>query len=124
MPYVRKINVIRIPLPSNPAYWVDWRESMLYRDMKIAMQQAIEIEDGEMKADSTAMSDALLLGHLDGWNLDDEEGNLLPLTAESLELLMEEDVQFLLSKAQDGQKEEEKKRKKGPTSSTRSSTAR
>lgn len=124
MPYVKKATVTRLPLPSNHAYWVDWRETMLYRDMKAAMKQAVSVEDGEMKTDTTAMSDALLLGHIDAWNLDDEEGKLLPLTTESLELLTEDDVQFLLSRAQDGQQGEEKRRKNAVSSSTRSSTAR
>lgn len=124
MPYVKKITVVRLPLPSSPSYWVDWRETMRYGDMKIAMKQAVEIEDGEMKTDTSAMSDALLLAHLDAWNLDDEAGTILPLTTESLELLVEEDVQFLLGKAQEGQKEEEKRRKKEVTSSTRSSSTR
>lgn len=124
MPYVKKTSVARLPLPSNHAYWVDWRETMLYRDMKAAMKQAVSLEDGEMKADTTAMSDALLLSHIDAWNLDDEEGNLLPLTSESLELLIQQDVEFLLSKAQEGTQDEEKRRKNAVSSSARSSTAR
>lgn len=113
MPYVKAPLITRLTLPSNKEYWVDWRESILYGDMKAATKAAVQLdmETGESRTDPTAMTDALLLGHIVAWNLDDEEGNLLPLTPESLDKLESRDTELLLSRASDGTRREEKRRK-------------
>jgi|SRR5690242_10899767 len=120
MPYRKIHENVRYPLPSDPSYWVEWRPSLTYGDVKAATFSSASA-DGEV--DRGAAADALLLAHIADWNLDDESGRLA-LTPENLAILSEEDANFLSGLLAERLRAQEVARKPSPTTSGPSSTAR
>lgn len=113
MPYIKPSETKRIPLKSDPNYWVDWRSSVRYGDMRAASRAAFKTTgDGDGEIDATAYADAMLLAYIAGWNLDDEQGNILPVTVENLGFLTSEDSNQLASLLQEDQKQVDKRRKR------------
>lgn len=121
MPYKKQHENVRYPLPSDENYWVEWRPSLTYGDVKAATF-ATTSDEGEV--DRSAAADALLLAHIAAWNLDDEAGNVLPLTPEHLAILAEEDANFLSGLLAERLRAQEASRKSSPTTSGPSRTAR
>lgn len=124
MPYI-KTQVDRVYLPSDPSYWVDLRQRFTWGDkrtiakaqlspeLKQALQAAIanglDVSDPanqkELAAefategDSMTANSLLVLSMISEWNLTDENDAKLPINAASLDLLDDEDGDFLLEEA-------------------------
>lgn len=146
MPYQKAAKIERLPLPSDSAYYIDWKYGLTYKDVKtiarMGTQKREEVPqtlplgtqvpvgttqappDNPTEVDSAAAMDAILCAHIVSWNLDDLEGNMLPITPESLDILTEEDVNFLAGLVNNQTKEQEGTRKNSGKPSTASSTAR
>lgn len=92
MAYVKKAAVEKVTLDSNPDYYVMWRTKLTYGQMR-DIARVGQKSDGQV--DQLTASDALFLAHIESWNLDDEDGNILPLTPESLAFLDEDDANQL-----------------------------
>lgn len=96
MSYVKKAAAQKITLPSDKHYHVLWKPKVTYGALKEARTQAIQIDsDGTPHFDANIYAELSLLAHIDSWNLDDEDGQPLPLTLESVGLLDNEDVSLL-----------------------------
>lgn len=114
MPYVKTIKSEKITLVSDAHYFVMWRPKARYGEMKQATQQAVSVDTRTESAEfnPTAYTDYAILAHIESWNLDGEDGEPLPLTVESLDLLDEEDMNLLLGKLSATSAKDEKERKK------------
>lgn len=96
MPYIKPIKVVRRPLPSDPEYWVDMKDHIVYGELKRVTRDAVAIaRDGSTQVDSATATDNMLLAYIVDWNLDDEHGKKLPLTAASLEQMDSNDLNHL-----------------------------
>jgi len=111
MPYVKKAVVEKVVLSSDPDYFVMWRRRLTYGQMRDIAKLGQKVTDGKMEVDNLTATDALLLAHMESWNLTDEQDIPLPLTAESLTFLDENDVSQLTSLATDTLETREKERK-------------
>lgn len=89
MAYIKK-QTIRIELVSAPGYWVDISTRVEWAAQKIFNS----IEDGHL----TERSDAILIHQITDWNLDNEAGDILPITEENIDLMDREDVTLILQK--------------------------
>lgn len=122
MPYLMKSESDRIALPSDPAYWVEMRRTARYGD-KLAGQRAMlqvtqvnlamvdpakahmveaDPESGrgvltEIEVD--AFYSAILERLITAWNLDGEDGELLPITVDNIKQLNPDDGDFLAAAA-------------------------
>lgn len=111
MPYVKKAVAEQIPLVSDPQYWVMWRRKLTYGQMRDIARAGQTTENGEVKMDNLTATDTLLLAHIESWNLTDEQDNPLPLTAESLTVLDEDDAAQLTKLATSQIEAQEQERK-------------
>lgn len=112
MPYVKPTPSIKVQLPSDPEYWVLWRPTLRYGQIKdVTLGATVRGERGEVSVDNGTAADGLLLAHIEDWNLDDESGNKLPLTPASLAMLVDKDVDHLSSLLQQDAEAEDTRRK-------------
>lgn len=113
MPYVKPSVPRKIPLVSDPAYYVMWKDRIKYGDIREVSKSSVRQVGprGETEVDRQAMADATFLLHIVDWNLDDEEGNKLPLTADSLALLSEDDANQLATLLADANQVKDTERK-------------
>lgn len=115
MPYVKTIKSEKITLPSDPHYFIMWRPKARYGEMKQATSKAVTVDtrgNGEADFNPTAYTEYAVLAHIESWNLDDAEGKPLPLEAESLNMLEEDDMNLLLSKLSASNEKQQEERKK------------
>ena len=101
MPDLKPISIERVQLPSDENYWVDWRSHITYADVKAASAAGIANiapNSAPTDMDTGAVADTMLLRYIADWNLDDEVGNVLPLTPESLAKIDGADALFLSAK--------------------------
>ena len=118
MPYVKSIKTEKVTLPSDSHYHIFWRPRARYGDIKQATQKAVAVQvDARSQSatpefDTVAYTGYAVLAHIESWNLDDAEGNPLPLSIESFDLLDEEDMNLLLSKLNKDTEAEGESRKK------------
>lgn len=105
----------RITLPSNPRYWVEIFSSLKYKEQHAL---ASTLKDGEV--DGMAAADLMLRSMIAGWNLDDDAGQVVPVTPENIELLEKQDVEAILTALQSvaSVDEDEKKSSLNPSSVT------
>jgi hypothetical protein len=114
MPYLRKRATEIVALPSDPEYHVLWRTNVTYGEVK-AIAKGLPKEDpndpDSASARGAEIADRMLLLYIEDWNLDDEKGKKLPVTAASLNLVDSEDIGFLSKRLNTNadQKEEERK---------------
>jgi hypothetical protein len=96
MGYVKASTTTRYTLPSDSNYYVELKDRIFYGDLKAASRSAIKIgPGGKPEVDNEAMTDNLMLAYIAGWSIDDDAGNVLPLTPASLNSLVDEDANFL-----------------------------
>lgn len=75
---------IKIVLPSDKKYWVKVRAGIPYGELK---------NFGQFGGDGGWLpTEQKLLMSIVAWNLDDDDGKVLPITAENVDLLQESDV--------------------------------
>ena len=94
MGYFKEQKVERIALPTNPEYWVDVVDDLKYGDIKKWMNV-----DTTGKPEFTTTGDRFLISVIKAWNLDDEQGNILPITLESINQLEQDDVLEIIERA-------------------------
>lgn len=130
MPYKKPVVPEKLTLPSDPAYWVRWKPALTYGELKTVTFAAARPAGPsttpssiEEDFDRGAVSDGMLCAHILEWNLDDEQGNILPINAESLSILDEVDANFLSGKMAERLQGREEERKNSQNSSGPSSTA-
>lgn len=85
---------------SNPAYWVEIRTCLSRRDLraaeKLLTDATIDVSAGgaqsaRMMPDVTAYRDHMVTASIVDWNLDDDAGQVLPITPEAVQELAGED---------------------------------
>lgn len=74
---------------TNPAYWVEIYSAITYKEQKALATL------GENTNAQTA--DELLKAMIVSWNLDDESGNVVPITNENMDLLEGKDSEIIIS---------------------------
>lgn len=123
MPYVKSAETDTLTLPSDPHYHVEMKKRPTYGD-KLAMQKAMmqmqpvdlatvdasqapyveaDEETGKgmlTKVELDSYLKSLLERLIVSWNLDAPNGEVMPITAETIELLEPEDGDFLMAEAQ------------------------
>lgn len=131
MPYKKPVTPEKLILPSDPEYWVVWKPSLTYGELKRVTLQAARPASqsttptmSEDDFDRGAISDGMLCAHILEWNLDDEHGHVLPINSESLAILDEEDANFLSTKMAERMQAREEERKNSSNSSGPSPMAR
>lgn len=97
----------RVELPSNPEYWVD-----LYTDLEWREQKAFMNMDEDGNPDMEVSANKLLEKTIVDWNLDNEAGEKLPITAENIDRMQGQDVLFIAGQIGASNVEAEEKRKK------------
>lgn len=111
MPYVKKRAATKVALPSDPNYFVMWRTNVTYGEVKAIAKGLPKADAGDAEGENArgnAIADRMLLLYIEAWNLDDEDGNILPLNAESLNEMQTDDVAFLSKRlSEDAEKKEE-----------------
>lgn len=122
MPYIRKERTDRLSLPSDANYWVELKDRASYGD-KMAAQKAMlqisqvdlamvppekahmveaDIESGRgvlTEIEIDAFFKTLLYRLIVAWNLDAEDGQIVPITPQAIEHLESEDGEFLMTAA-------------------------
>jgi len=132
MSYLKATATERLQLPSDPDYWVEMKLKASHGDASHAQRamaqvtsvdlmavdprkaaQVVPDEDKERgvltEIDIAAYSHALLERLIVDWNLTDLDERKLPITAASMELLDQEDGEYLSKEAR-----KRLKRRKGP----------
>jgi hypothetical protein len=82
----------KLTLPSNPAYWVELRKCLsraqLQQAEAVLSQATVDLHgNGTVKPDIIAYRNMMMTFSIASWNLDDEAGNILPVTAGTVGLL-------------------------------------
>jgi len=90
MAYFNDDQIEKVTLNSNPDYWVDLLTNLAWGDMKKLLNTS---KEGEASYEV----DAMLLACIKGWNLDDKDGNVLPITQENLDKLQRPDIEQLVT---------------------------
>lgn len=124
MPYLKSRETDTLTLPSDPSYHVEMKKRPTYGD-KLYMQKAMmrmqpvdlasvdprdapyveSTEDDSGKGMMTKIEldgymKALLERLIVSWNLDGANGEIMPITGDTIELLESEDGDFLIAEAQ------------------------
>jgi hypothetical protein len=93
MGYFKSSETKQIAL-KDPAYWVKIASELRYGDLK---NFAGASATGEI--DFVTSADKLLLAVIKEWNLDDEQGNILPITNENIDRLERDDAITIITEA-------------------------
>jgi hypothetical protein len=110
MGYRKQLAPTRVTLPSDENYWVDVAQDMKWGQVKRFVEVS---EDG--KVNMVAASDAFMLAMIKAWNLDDDQGQILPITQDNIDALDKDDALAII-KAAGGEVEETDDQKKSSTS--------
>lgn len=95
-----------IQLPSNPDYWVKVATDIRWGLSKQALQVG---ENGEL--DMIMSADRMLLNLIQEWNLDDDSGNIMPITQENIDKLDANDAISIITIATEERAEIDTKKK-------------
>lgn len=81
-----------ITLPTNPKYFVKLRKCLSRAQLKQAegmlTQAVIDMQgNGSIRPDVSGYRNAMVLFSLAEWNIDDEDGNVLPINPSTVDLL-------------------------------------
>lgn len=117
MGYFKTQELKKLTLPSNKDYWVEILTDLKYGDLK---KFASSNPDGQI--DFAASADIFLQTVVKNWNLDDDSGNVLPITPENLDLLEKDDALLIISEA-GGLVEGDEEKKSSPSPSSQPSGA-
>lgn len=90
-----------IQLPSDNNYWIKFYKTLDYGDTK-KLSSAASGEDIEV-------GDAIFKSMICEWNLDDEQGNVLPITSENIDRLRASDAQAVMNAISEAMPVAEKK---------------
>lgn len=115
MGYFGQKTTEKLALPSNSTYWVEVKTKLQYGDAKKFVKAST---DGEL--DQEVAADIFLEEAIVSWNLDDDNGNVLPINDDTIAQLDATDAFFIIQKA--GGEIDPKKDKSSPKVSGVSST--
>ena len=106
MGYIKPLVVTRYDFPSDPEYYFDWKSFITYGEMKAAGDAAIaampkDPTTGEIKTDPELAQRAMMAAYINSWNVTDEAGNVLPINADALKLLVDVDFNAIAGLFQD-----------------------
>lgn len=90
MSYFKEKITEKVTLVTDPEYWVEISADLTWADMKKVSNVGI---DGNVSYQVDAMLEAALVG----WNLDDSNGNILPLTLENIDKLKRADIEKIIT---------------------------
>ena len=102
MPYLKPAETDTVTLPSDPAYTVVLKRRATFGDQRAAQAAMVSIDvnkPSEAKADVSPFISTLLQRLIVSWNVDGEDGQLLPINAATIDLLDPIDGQFLAAEA-------------------------
>lgn len=117
MGYFKEEQLKKLKLKTNPEYWVEVLADLRYGDIK---KFGTQNPDGEV--DFAASGDLFLLTVIKSWNLDDDAGTVLPITAENIDRLEKDDVMLIINEA-GGLVEDSDSKKNSSNQSSAPSTA-
>ncbi len=109
MGYFKETELKKLPLTSNPEYWVEIVTDLKYGDLK---SFATLGQDGAV--DFGASADVFLTTVIKNWNLDDEAGTILPVTPENINKLEQADALMILNEAGNLVETEDQKKSSSP----------
>lgn len=109
MGYFKETQLKKLKLKSNPDYWVEITTDLKYGDLK-----AFASVSQEGQVDFATSADLFLKTIIKNWNLDDGEGNVLPVTPENIDRLEQADALLILNEA-GGLVESESQKKSSPS---------
>lgn len=111
MGYYKERKVKRVHLLSDKKYWIDlYDDELEYGDL-IAM--GATVQDGEVNM--MASAGALLAALAKEWNLDDEDGNIVPINKDNINRLKRADAIHLVDSLSAGVELDTKTQKKTST---------
>lgn len=84
--------VVRIVIDTDRGYWIDLKKHLSQGDREAsekALAQNMVVTNGKTSVtpDYTAWRERLILASIAAWNLDDDSGNVWPITLDNLRLL-------------------------------------
>lgn len=94
MGYFKETTTKKLTLPSDEKYWVEIVTDLKYGDIKKFAAGSV---DGEI--DFSAAADTFLQTVIKDWNLDDDQGNILPITPENIDRLDKDDAILIVNEA-------------------------
>lgn len=94
MGYFKETQLKKLSLKSNPDYWVEVITDLKYGDMK---KFANISQEGQV--DFATSADLFLETIIKSWNLDDDKGEVLPITPENINRLDQADAIMILNEA-------------------------
>ena len=108
MGYLRPAETDLLHLPSNPEFWVRMKKRAEYGDTRAAQNAMMQVSQGSNGTSGLVTTDfevgafigTLTVRLITEWNLTDEHDQPLPRTIASLDLLDDEDGEFLSDEAQ------------------------
>ncbi len=110
MGYLRAQEVDQLFLPSSPGneFWVKMKKKVAYGDSRAAQSALMKFSQGQNGNAGSVVTDmevgryigTLTVQLIVEWNLTDEQDRPLPISVESLDLLPDEDGEFLAQEAQ------------------------
>lgn len=89
MAYISEGKTKTVKLVSDPKYWVKVATELRWKDSKLFTT----FQENDM----AYALDKLLLTLIVEWNLDDDEGNIIPVTAENIDRLKRLDAEALVA---------------------------
>lgn len=102
--YLRALELDQLTLPSSPEFFVTMKRVASYGDQLAAQNAMLQVQQGLggtiTKYEWAAYVRALTARLITEWNLSDENGSPLPITAENIDRLRQDDGEFLASEAQ------------------------
>jgi hypothetical protein len=102
--YLKPVETDVVTLPSSPEYTVRMKRKASYGDQLEAQTAMLQVDQslGGMvtKMEWAAYIRALTVRLIVDWNLSDENGGPLPISASSIDRLNQEDGEFLATEAQ------------------------
>lgn len=107
MGYFQETQLKKLQL-SNPDYWVEVVTDLKYGDMK----KFANVSQGG-QVDFATSADLFLETIIKSWNLDDDNGNVLPITPENINRLEQKDAILILNEV-GGMVETEDQKKTSP----------
>ena len=108
MPYLKQSEADQLALPSDSAYWVKLKTKATYGDVLAAQSAMLQITQGSNGSSGQVVTEmewaaylrTLSMRLITEWNLDDGQGQILPISEANLELLQPEDGEFLAAEVQ------------------------
>lgn len=94
---------ITLNLPSDNNYWVKFYKSLDYGETK----KLAEMDN--VSGNATVAGDTIFKSMICEWNLDDEQGNILPITNESIDRMKAVDASAIMNAISEVMSTDEKK---------------